>query len=256
MMRKWFAICLVTILCLGAVKAALAADKGHLNFCYTEWGPFGGNALPGKGAWPDLVSRIFNHAGYRTSVKILPWARCLKDAGDLKYDLVSVVWKSASFEPEFAFARVVSVDGLYVISTKSGRATSGKVEDLKGLRVAILKGQGGTEKIYQNKDQFQLQELTDDPQLAKMLNAGRVDVVVTDPTQFIYSLRKHVPQLEAKLKILEPPVQSYFSAPMISKKHPKYQQIIEDFNRAFPESVEAGVYQEIESVHGLALKYE
>ena len=237
---------------VGLTGPARAQDK-TLKLCYTSWGQHGGEGLPGKGFIPDLVSRIFAHAGYTVSVDILPWPRCINLAKKRRYDLVASGWRGANFDPHFNYLNITLRNDINFIVRKNSIISSGEEANFHGKTVAYVRDSGGMDNIRQNK-RIETREVPKMTTMIPILHRGRVDAVVTAPESFFLSEAEMTPPIDMDFKVLQPPVRTNFNSPLVPKGHPMFEQLRDDFDRAFKAMVKAGIYPELIKIHGPQFK--
>lgn len=230
------------------------ASAEKLKICYLEWGKLGGEKLPNKGLIPDAVTRILTDAGYEVEVFIRPWNRCIEQTKSMEFDMVADAWKGPTFDNDFDYSHTHHIDKISFVVRDDSPLTSGTFESMKGKRVGYLDTSGGLEKFYQNKNLFsEVTAVPTEAAMVRILDGGRVDAIVSDPVQLLGVASKLTPPIQTKLRVLEPPIQMNIGAALISKKHPKKQQILAAYEKSFRKLLKTDMYQKLEQVHGVKL---
>jgi len=231
-----------------------AQTKEHIKVCYLEWGKQGGKHLPNQGFNPDLFTHILNDAGYTSQVDIMPWERCLLHVQKGSYDMVAGLWIDDSYKKTYQFFNPVTYDEISFMSLKNLNVKSGKLKDFENKTIGILRGAGSMEVIKNGN--FKVKILTDDDQMIKQLKVGRIDAVVSNTAHLLSVITDRFPELIGKIKVWEPAIKTNISAPAISIKHPKKDQLKKRFNVALKDAKNKGLYEELFKVHGIKLKYK
>lgn len=251
--RRRLSITILLALALGFNSGVSGAQPETLKVCYTEWGKFGGEALPDQGFIPDMLRTVLHHAGYEMELTFLPWPRCVEQGKTMQFDIVGSAWRGPNFSPDFDYMTVVSVDSISFIVLDDSPLVSGEIEGLAGKKVGYFRYSGGLEEFYKIENQFETSAVTSEEAMLKILERGRVDMIVSDLVQLNAVAEKIEPPLTTKLRALQPPLQQNIGSPMISKSHPRKDEIIAAFNKSFHELVEDGLYQRLNEKHDMIL---
>ena len=235
--------------------SAVAQPNPVVKVCYTPWGKFGGEDLPGKGIFPDIVSRTLKRAGYRVEVSIVPWKRCIEDTRALRYDLIAAGWEGESFDTDFNYLSNLSIDAIHFITLDGSPLKSAEVGALKGKTVGILRGSGGMEVLKKRAGEFALYEVATETSMLRMLVRGRVEAIISDPLQLNDVAARVSGEQQTMLRPLEPPIKQNFNTVIVAKRNPRAAQLKADFDRAFRQLVSEGLYDDIHKLHGRRLKY-
>lgn len=230
------------------------AEKEHIKVCYLEWGKQGGKHLPNLGFNPDLFIHILNEAGYSSTIKIMPWKRCLLHVKNGSYDMVAGLWIDDENQKIYEFFEPITIDEISFMSLDTLKVKSGKLEDFYGKTIGVLRGAGGMQIL--DKDKFNIKILTDDKQMIDMLKFGRVDAVVSNTAHLLSVINDRYPELIGKTKVHKPPLKTNISAPAISINHPKKEEFKKRFNKALKKLTKDGLYEKLFIKHGIKLKYK
>jgi polar amino acid transport system substrate-binding protein len=243
------------VLAVSTPSNTSAQDKNDLKLCYTTWGQHGGESLPGKGLIPDLVSRVFKHAGYNVFVDIVPWARCINLAKKGQYDLVASGWRGENFDPYFDYLNITLRNDINFIVLKDTPIKSGEISNFHGKIVAYVRDSGGMDAVRENSD-IETREVSRMVTMIPILSGGRVDAVITDPESFFLAASKMNPPIDGEFKVLQPPLSTNFNSPLIFKGHPHFKQIQENFDRSFKTLIKDGIYTKLINIHGSQFKFQ
>lgn len=255
MLKFKLAFILVLTFAFGGFITVGSAQAETLKLCYLEWGKFGGKKLPEKGFIPDAMTRILTHAGYQVEVSIRPWNRCIEQTKAMDFDLVADAWKGPTFDNDFDYLRVHHIDAINFVALKTSDIKDGNIESMKGRRVGYLGTSGGLEKFYKNQDIFaQVSKVNSEAAMLRVLLKDRVDVIVSDPLQLLAVADTIEQGLSEKLAVLDPPLQLNYGAALISKNHPKKEEIKAAFDKAFRELAKTDMYEKLSAKHDIQIR--
>ena len=129
------------ILLMAVLTAPLrAADLPVVIINTGESPPFMSESLPGGGAGPELIREAYSRAGYRAEVRFRPWKRALLEGRLGKVDGVSFSVKDEGRKQHYLFSDVVVEYSRHFYHLKSRPFDWRKLEDLKGLTIALDSG--------------------------------------------------------------------------------------------------------------------
>lgn len=234
---------------------AVAGDKTPLVICGTTWGKLSGPDLPNNGFVADLVMRVFRHAGYEATYKIVPWARCIVGVKELKYDIVASAWHGESIDADYDYLNDILYDTINFIVLDSSPVKVGSMESFNGKRVAVVREVTGIEEMFAGHDKIDVHRVTHLNDLPRMLIGERFDAIVSDPVSLNEVMKTQGLSADHTLKTLQPPLKLNIQAPIISKTHPNKDQIISDFNESFLELVSEGMYSDLIALHDFQAQY-
>ena len=231
-------------------------SKETLKVCYLEWGKLGGKNLPSKGFAPDVTLTVLKEAGYDATIDIIPWSRCLKSVEVGRHDMVATFWIGEEQKKTYQYFEPQSLDYINFITLKEYKAKSGKLEDFYGKSIGVMRDAGGIEKFFSKRDKFKVFDVTSELQLINLLKVGRIDAIVTDPVPLLSLVENKFPELVGKLKVWEPEIQLNISAPAVALNHPKRDEIMKRYNKAFIKLMKKDFYKQMFKKHNLRLKYK
>ncbi|MBT6093758.1 MAG: transporter substrate-binding domain-containing protein [Rhodospirillaceae bacterium] len=238
-----------------SLQASDAAAKKPITICGTPWGKLGGENLPGQGFVPDIVMRVFRHAGYEIKTELVPWPRCVEHAKKQKYDLIASAWQGPNFAPHFDYLNVILHDTINFITLEDAALKSGSMTSFHGKKVGLVREAGGLEALFNDQPKIAVHRVAKLKSLPKMLAHGRIDAIVTDPVSLNEFVKKMDPPFGHKLVAQQPPLKINFNSPMIAKGHPDKSQIMADFDRAYKDLKGKGLYQNLIKIHDLQVQY-
>jgi len=151
-----------------------------------NWPPYNGvPTAKNPGYMIEVLKEIFEPQGIMVDYQLMPWTRACNDVNAGKYDAVVGTDKSENSNmvfPKESFGNMVST--MFVRNDSTWRYAG--VESLAGKRLGVIDGYSYSEEldpyIEKNKGSKVFAATGDDalPMLIKMLQAGRIDVLVDD----------------------------------------------------------------------------
>jgi polar amino acid transport system substrate-binding protein len=247
-------------LCLAFVIAGINVPsvnaKEVVKVCFLNWGKQGGKHLPEQGFNPDLVSHILREAGYEPKIDIIPWVRCLEEVKTLKYDFVAGYWIGGEYDEWYDYFLPTTVDRINFITTKETGITSGRLEDLYGKRIAILKGAGGLKSFWERQDKYKIYKASNDDAMIKMLKNGRIDAIISNSPHIISLAESSYPDWAEEIVTLQPAVQTNIAAPGIAVNNPRRVEMKERYNKAYLKLKSEGIYERLMKKHQIGVDFE
>jgi polar amino acid transport system substrate-binding protein len=177
----WFRIFLTLILLTGPGSLISSAETWRITSL--EWPPYSGSNLKGGGKAIEALRIALKKAEIELEVDFMPWTRAQSVAAFPQYIGYFPAWPEEVREG-FAASDPVDLSLVGVLQRKGLSATWSTIEELfQKYRVGFVKSYvypaDLQRQIYQNYDPEDGAENEHD--LARVLDAGRVDVALTDP---------------------------------------------------------------------------
>ncbi len=179
-----------------ASAAAPALAQGTVSVCSVDYQPYT-RSDQGEGIWAELVGAAFKTAGVTATWEVLPSARCndmarkgsilaafnsVKTWGDADKDLIAAVTPTM-----FNIDMVAFYD-----SRKLPKGLEfADVKDLGKYKVGLLQGTGSVAVFTAAGAAFQA--IPSIESMVKMLDAGRLDVIVLGDLVGLYNVKKYAP---------------------------------------------------------------
>lgn len=160
--------------------------------------PYYGPDMKELGPFIKLTKMAFKEAGYDLTVEIKPWARCVKEAKEGKFDILVGVWYNEERSKWMAFSNPMLDNEVGFYKRKGSDLTFSGYPDLKAKNVKI-----GTVRNYVNPKGFDdaklfIEPANDDITNMRKLLKGRIDLVLVDRL-----IAKHLVQKEMKDRVDE-----------------------------------------------------
>ncbi|MCO6056393.1 transporter substrate-binding domain-containing protein [Pseudomonas sp. MOB-449] len=245
-MRKRCGLALFALLLASASAAAetlrIAADI---------WPPFTDSRLPGNGLAAELVSTALKRAGHRPEYVEVPWARALRGVQVGEYDLIVSAWYSDDRARYGLFSKPYLTNRVLFLKRRGSDVDFQTPADLKRYSIAVVRG-------YSYLPSFDADASLDKVPVkgfqmgARMLSAGRVQLTLEDELVARFYLSRELKGIRDQLEFLPRPLSENGLHILVRRSHPRYQQLVDDFDRAMQAMREDGTYQAIFARHGLA----
>jgi polar amino acid transport system substrate-binding protein len=236
-------------------QANIKTDSNVIKICYLDWGKFGGENLPGKGVILDIATEVLENAGYQVQADILPWKRCVLEVSQHNYDLVAGAWETETHSQNFEYIETINLVTVNFIALngapyKSQNTLEELFQHLQGKSVGLVGSSGYPERFTEQIEKFSAIWVANLKQSIDMLLFGRVDLLVSDP-QVVYSDLESSGNDLNQVVVLTPPIAEVKQSTMISKTHPRKQEITKRFKLSYQALVKDGLYQKIIERHQL-----
>jgi polar amino acid transport system substrate-binding protein len=204
----------------------------YISASYDEGGPI-----------TQIVNRSFANVGVQTRFHYLPWNRSYAMAKAAKFDATYPWSPDKQRRHDFFFS-----DPLYHFERRGFVLSESKLDVFKDEQIQMCQpigyGRLGYEKVLFESKRAVLIEPPDMRQCFVMLKAKRVDLVVAE-VQESNAYITEVFENNAEIKALEPVFYEYQNHLLVSKKHPKVKQILEQFNKGLKQLKQSGEYDRI-----------
>lgn len=220
---------------------AQAADEVRLT--NGEWPPYLGQSLPHHGVASRIVTEAFALQGITVRWEFHPWARSLRMAEQGARDGSAVWLYSPEREQRFYISEPVVESGYYLFHRRNQPFDWNSLEDLRGLRIAGVRGYDYGEDFQQAEaaGKFDIQRLTGDEQGLRQLLAGRADLAPLDKVVAFDLLYQKFSAQERRLLSFHPqPLRSDSLHLLLSREVAGNAERMERFNRGLAQLRESG----------------
>lgn len=221
-----------------------------LNLATLEWPPYIGESLCNKGwVFQFVVANLVNK-GYQVNVHFFPWARSVKMVESGQMDILFPEYFIEDSAPSDVISGKKRKELLALSNQFPGGNISfmkrkgekfeyeGNLLSLKGEKIGVVRGYQNTPEFDAMMDagHFQIISAVDELQLAKLLVAKRVNLIIGDPSVFRYSINYSKLSLQNKLALLDgieelkPSLKYNHLYFAISTQKPHWKTLIDDIN--------------------------
>jgi polar amino acid transport system substrate-binding protein len=252
-MKNYFS----SILIAGLALLPLTTAAEPINLIANTWAPYVDENLPQKGLVIELVSHIYERAGYEPSVSTDTWPRVMEGVSLGLYDAMATIWYTEEREKQFRFSNPYLVRTLKIVKLKSLPGDYFEMAHIEGRRL-------GVKPEYAYGVDFEsipnLQLVYENRLIHNLLNLlnGKVDFVIGDERVIAMQMSAYLNRDKDKFEILdiELPARSHYMG--IGRDHPQGEKRIKEFNAALLASLNDGSYKAIvdkwNQRYGLALE--
>lgn len=242
-----------TITLLLALFWGGSALAEHLRLAGDSWPPFTDQRLPGNGLAADLVSTALQRAGHTTEYVEVPWARVLRGLQQGDYDVIVAAWYSTERTRFGLFSDPYLVNRIRFLQHRRTHIRFASLADLRPYSIAVVRGYSYASVFDQDASLSKVPVL-EFAMGARMLAAGRVQLVVEDELVAQHYLNRELSEVRGGLEFLPQPLSANGLHILVRRSHPLHQQVAQDFNREIEAMREDGTYARIYQRHGLRLQ--
>jgi len=229
-----------------AVAAAPALAQNTVSVCSVDYQPYT-RSDQGEGIWPELVSAAFQTAGVKAGWEVLPSVRCneMARSGNILAAFNSVkTWGDG--DKELITVPSPTMFNIDMVAFYDSRKLPqgpefGSVQDLGKYKVGLLQGTGSIAVFTGAGVAFQA--IPSIESMVKMLDAGRVDVIVLGDLVGLYNFKKYLPASADAFKY-----KSVYTSPVdlgFSTKAPDSRALFEKYQQGMRTIKKNGTYMSI-----------
>lgn len=156
-----------------------------------------------EGILVDIVTRIFKKAKIPVKLKYLPFKRALLNTRSGEIDGLFNFYKTAERVPFYDYSEPIIKNYLVFFVLKDSNIRFQKIEDLKGLKVGVIRGYTYGKEFDKNT-LFSRESNNSHIANFKKLKLGRIDIYPCDSIVGKYLIRKN--NIHTYFKILPKPL--------------------------------------------------
>jgi polar amino acid transport system substrate-binding protein len=181
-MKKWAFLFSILACFILYPSSKVAAE--HYRFVTLEFPPleYAGEDGTPQGIAVDIVTKIMNKLGHTVDVKLYPWARGLDMVKEGDADAIFTAYKNPERELFLDYSQQVLIPQIVCFYVKKGNPITfdGDLNTVKDKRIGIVSTISYGQKFDQFKPQLQLDRVEELEQNFKKLEAGRIDLVISN----------------------------------------------------------------------------
>ena len=227
--------------------SAVAGNKITLGT--VDWAPYYSASAKNGGPVTEIATAAFKKVGYDLEVKFMDWNRAVALATEGKNDGILGAYVSEERKVVLGFSEPIGKVSVVLLAKKADKMSYTTMEDLKPYKIGTIRGNVYTKEFdsasYLKKDAVDKLELN-----IKKLLKGRLDVVIGSKMVLQDAMNSTAAEEADKLEILEPSLSANTLHVAVSKKHPDYKKLVEDFNRGLKMIQDDGTLKSIMTSHG------
>ncbi|CUH54313.1 transporter substrate-binding domain-containing protein [Shimia sp. R11_0] len=159
-----------------------SAQAETITFAAGEWAPYIGAELPNNGLHSERVREVMKAAGYDIALEYMPWKRSFELTK--KGDYVATFSWSRTDErlADFHYPEVAVDDQTDVIFYSKSKYPDGlnvaSIDDIQAQGLSVIGYSGYWYEAEYNKRGMEMRTVTTPESAWKLLNSGRVDVLI------------------------------------------------------------------------------
>lgn len=225
-----------------------------------DWPPYIGETLCLHGWVQQLTVALLHSQGYSIQSKFLPWARAVREVESGKSDLLYPEYWIEERAPSDVYPNTLRLAHVQLSNPFPGGNIAfmqrksapvrfdGDLSSLQHQIIGVVRGYQNTPEFDRLMDDgyFTVVEANNDLQMARMLLAGRVNLIIGDPQVIFYNLSQaQRPWLSttdnlSQLEVVEPLLKHsplYFA---VSRKSELADKLLAKINHALAEFSQSG----------------
>ncbi len=187
-MKKLFILCFFT-LAFGfiCISSGVAAEVKEMTIVCEEWEGY--TNKDGTGAYWEVVKAIFEPSGIKVTTKVVPWKRAEHMVKTQQADAIAGDYYYKEMDgkdymyPKWHLSVEDDITALYKTGMIEDWENLG-VKALSGKKIAWIRGYGFDQSLLKDVA-VEKKELSDLGNGIKMLNAGRIDVIMDYKTTIV-----------------------------------------------------------------------
>ncbi len=239
-------VALFVAMALGSLAAT--AGERKLEIAATEFPPYYGKDLDGKGFFSEIVREAFRRSGHEAEIKFLPWKRAFEGAKQGKYDALYSVWHRPEREEWFVFSDPLPANELGFFQHKDSKISFSDYDALKPYTIGVVRGYASPPGFDDAGLKTSL--AVDDEQNLRKLHKQRVDLVLVDRIVATHIIQSQIPEALAVLEWLDPPAHVDIQYLVASLQVSDHAEIVARFNAGLAEMTADGTLQTIMAKNG------
>jgi polar amino acid transport system substrate-binding protein len=245
-MLRFFAVLVTAVL----VSTHTLATDNTVRLAATEYPPFYGKELEDHGFITEIIVTAFERSGYTVEVKFLPWKRALEKTKEGAFGGLFTVWYREAREEWFVFSDPLPANEVGFYKRATDEISFTNYDDLEPYRIGVVRG-------YANPPGFdeaglKTSVVVDDETNFRMLDKGRIDLVLTDRIVGRYVLNTRLDGSDGSFEWLLPALKIDPQHLVFSKQVEGYEQRALDFNAGLAALKADGTLGAIMAKHGFS----
>ncbi len=229
---------------------SMAIADNKIILAGSNWEPYMGDTLPGKGFFAEISTEALKSVGYDVEIKIVPCARAIMMTKSADYTAIM----GASFTKErseyFAYPKYSWEVQMSFFSLKGKSIMYKNLEDLCPVKVGLIRGSYLLERLKAvtciNLDLGNSVSIN-----INKLIAGRFDLYLESKDNVNYHLDKLSTGKIDSIESISPPFETDRIYTTFSKSINGYKKLVADFDKGIKLIKENGIYDRILKKHGI-----
>lgn len=236
-------ILLLTLSC----SSLLFAENRAIRLATVEYSPYHGDSLLHGGPVTEIITAAFKQQGYKVIRKQMPWSRALQATQKGDYDGIYTAWYRKDREKDFIFSTPLVKNELVFFIRADDYINFDGYDSLKNFQIGVVRDYALPPGFEEANLQVQL--ANSDKQNLNKLAAGRIHLALLDRAQGKHILRTQLPELQHKLKFIDPPANVETNHLMFSKAVKDAEFIAKQFETGLSAIKSSGLMDKILKRH-------
>lgn len=241
----------IVFICLFLLFVNFNGISKKLPFAVGDYPPYIFKEGPKKGFCIDIVDAVCKEMGYTPEYTFYPWSRAefVTENGEVWAVFPYFYTEERAKKYNFSDVFLTTKTKLFYYGDKFKKFSFRKLTDLKKVKVGGAQGYWYIEEF--KKAGITLDISTGEDQAIKKLHAGRIELLPLDELSGWNYIESLFPDDKTKFGTLKKEIKIGEARVMVSKKYPKTNKILKDFNKALKKVMRSGKYDKILSKYKL-----
>ncbi|MFH1240806.1 MAG: transporter substrate-binding domain-containing protein [Pseudomonadota bacterium] len=226
---------------------AMGADK-IVSLATTEWEPYVGEKMKNYGFTSEIIAEAFKRVGYDVIFSFKPPKRVMADVEAGLNDAGYPAYYSDERARRFDYSEPFAEGPLGFYKRKDLRISYTTLRDLAPYKIGVCLG-FAYPKEFDGADYLEKEVARDEKANIRKLLRRRIDLFITDKFAAKAAINKFVPEGNAVLEFMEPPLELRKLHLIFGRKEGNKKKM-EDFNTGLRMILEDGTVTKIMERHG------
>lgn len=227
------------------------ADPQVVKIATLEWIPYTGTNIINGGLATEIVTKVFDQAGYSNTVSYMPWKEVMANSQSNLYHAIFPAYYSDERMKIYLISEPFLAGPVVLCTKKDDLTEYSSLKDLKDYKIGVVKAYVNS-KDFDKADFLTKIEGKSDLENLKALCAGELDIIAIDKlvaTSLIKSNKKTLGTL-GNYKFLSPTLGMRDMYVMFPRNDKKSEQLLKDFNESLEVLLKRGEPEKILKKHG------
>ena len=191
-----------------------------------------------------ITTEAFNRVGYDVEITYMPWKRALANVVNGYEEALLAAYYTKERSESMLYSDSIGQTEIVLFKRQKSTIEYSDLTDLKSYTIGTIRG-AATSTEFDAADYLEKIVLPSPDIMIKMLLADRIDLLVEQRKVIHTYLKNQFPNDINSLSALAPPLQvsKYFCT--FSKKSPRHEKLVSDFNQGLQQIKMDGTYQRL-----------